>query len=454
MLLLFLTTLLIVGPDIQLVSGTCSSSQLLTASSSEGTIEQNKSINLDCQWTIQSTGPIEINITEWSLDQCQDNLTIYDGTLVMASLCDTGSALIMISGSYSARVWLRTGNTYTGTGFRMTYRLYSNPLPDCFIGYQWKTRYYIKATENEQVITSRNYPNNYPENYREEWLIMKPDGSDSLAIVIEDMDIEDSKYECYDYLEVINGKCGDDKRVVRTCGGAKDSWTLTGTPYVLIRFLSDSKITGRGFRLKYYIGTLEDLESDQSNLQAILIGLIAACICVMFLLASAKLYMRCFKHPKVIPNHTRLQNRRAMLELQVRRGAQGSSLNRMMTARSIHAEMTRYLNNSTTSDHDSRVSTFEISTSQSSGHGLVYQDGLFQPPSYSTLFNHAEEPPPVTTELIDMAPPPYPGSPVIYSERYAHIVSVAHSSPVHAGIKENNGLAEVETTEPPPYNAE
>lgn len=136
-----------------------------------------------------------------------------------------------------------------------------------------------------------------------------------------------------------------------------------------------------------------------------------------------------------------------MLEARIRRGPNGSRLNRMMTAQSIHAEMTRYLSNNSSSDQDSRVSTFEISTSPSSG--LVYQNGMFQPPSYSTLFNHEEEQYPDTTYI---PPPPYPGSPDNKPEESGRTVSVGHLTPIHNSNKENGGLADVEETRPPPYN--
>ena len=133
-----------------------------------------------------------------------------------------------------------------------------------------------------------------------------------------------------------------------------------------------------------------------------------------------------------------------MLEAQVRRGPLGSRLARMMTAQSIHAEMTRYLGNS---EHDSRVSTFEISSSQVSGTGLVYEDGLYQPPSYSTLFRHAEEiqisAPPIDS---DLAPPPYPGSPEIKPED----CRISYVS--HVNLKRDDSSDDNNSGPPPSYN--
>lgn len=452
MLILLLSILVIFVPDIAVVSSNCSSSTVLTAGSSEDILEEDKAINLECEWTINSTDHVEMNITEWSLDGDKDSLSIYDGdtpaSLLIAKLYNQGTSLIMISSGKKAYVKFKTGHSYTGKGFRMSYRSYGHALPKCDkLAYQWPMRHYLKATEIPQRITSRHYPDNYPINTKEEWVIIKPSASSPLAIVIEDMDIEDSHTCGYDYIALFNGKCATDKKVAHTCGRSKGTWTVTGRQHVLIRFKSDSATTAKGFKLKYYLGTVEDPDADTSTLHAILIGLITACIVVIFLLASAKLYMRCFKQHKVRPNQNNLQNRRAMLEARIRRGPNGSRLNRMMTAQSIHAEMTRYLNNSSSADHDSRVSTFEISTSPSSG--LVYQNGMFQPPSYSTLFNHEEEQYPDTTYI---APPPYPGSPDNKQEENGRTVSVGHLSPMHNSNKENGGLADVETTRPPPYN--
>ncbi|VDI31777.1 Hypothetical predicted protein [Mytilus galloprovincialis] len=322
-------------------------------------------------------------------------------------------------------------------------------LPSCNSGYEWPQRRFVRADETHQVITSENYPNNYPKDDKEEWVIIKPSASTPLAIVVEDMDIEDSHHCGYDYLAVYDGKCSYDKEKAKLCNDRKGSWTLTGNKYSLIRFHSDTDRTGKGFKLRFYLGTVEESKGDSSALHAILIGLIAACIVVIFLLASAKLYMRCFKKPKVRPNQDHLRNRRAVLEAQVRRGPLGSRLARMMTAQSIHSEMTRYLSNTT--EHDSRVSTFEISTSQSSGAGLVFEDGMFQPPSYSALFRHSEEPsaPPADNS----APPPYPGSPDLKLEGHGNTVSVAHTSPIHDSNKAVDCLTNVETVSPPPYNS-
>ncbi|CAC5384878.1 CUBN [Mytilus coruscus] len=453
MLLLLLSTLVIFVPDT--IDAQCSSLSTLSANTYEKVIEKSKESNLDCHWTIESPDHVEINVTKWSLAQTctEDSLQIYDGNntngLLLAKLCSYGSIKIMVSGRRKAHVWFKTGSTSTGTGITLTYKSYGQRLPSCNPGYEWPQRRYVRADETPQVITSENYPNNYPKDDKEEWVIIKPSSSTPLAIVVEDMDIEDFHHCGYDYLAVYDGKCSYDKEKAKLCDDRKGSMTLTGNTYSLIRFYSDTDRVGKGFKLRFYLGSVEESKGDSSALHAILIGLIAACIVVIFLLASAKLYMRCFKKPKVRPNQDNLRNRRAVLETQVRRGPLGSRLARMMTAQSIHSEMTRYLSNNT--EHDSRVSTFEISTSQSSGTGLVYEDGMFQPPSYSALFRHSEEPsaPPADNN----APPPYPGSPDMKCEGQGHIVSVAHASPIHDSNKAGDGLTNVETVPPPPYNS-
>jgi hypothetical protein len=53
------------------------------------------------------------------------------------------------------------------------------------------------------------------------------------------------------------GKCATDKKVAHTCGRSKGTWTITGRKHVLIRFQSDSAKTKKGFKLKYYLGTVE-----------------------------------------------------------------------------------------------------------------------------------------------------------------------------------------------------
>ncbi|XP_071122343.1 CUB and zona pellucida-like domain-containing protein 1 [Mytilus edulis] len=453
MLLVLLLTLVIFVPDA--IDAQCSSLSILSANTNEKVIEKSKERNLDCHWTIESPDHVEINVTKWSLAQtcAEDSLRIYDGHdthgLLLAELCSYGSIKIMVSSRGKAHVWFKTGSTSTGTGITLSYKSYGQNVPSCKPGYKLPQRRFVRADETHQVITSKNYPNNYPKDDKEEWVIIKPSASTPLAIVVEDMDIEDSHHCGYDYLAVYDGKCSYDKEKAKLCNDRKGSWTLTGNKYSLIRFQSDTDRTGKGFKLRFYLGTVEESKGDSSALHAILIGLIAACIVVIFLLASAKLYMRCFKKPKVRPNQDHLRNRRAVLEAQVRRGPLGSRLARMMTAQSIHSEMTRYLSNTT--EHDSRVSTFEISTSQSSGAGLVFEDGMFQPPSYSTLFRHSEQPsaPPADTN----APPPYPGSPDFKLEDQGNTVSVAHASPIHDSNKASDGLTNVETVPPPPYNS-
>ncbi|CAG2256173.1 unnamed protein product [Mytilus edulis] len=189
------------------------------------------------------------------------------------------------------------------------------PVPDA-IDAQCSSLSTLSWDTNEQVIEKSK-----ERDDKEEWVIIKPSASTPLAIVVEDMDIEDSHHCGYDYLAVYDDiklfYCREvfiRQKKAKLCNDRKGSWTLTGNKYSLIRFHSDTDRTGKGFKLRFYLGTVEEPKGDSSALHAILIGLIAACIVVIFLLASAKLYMRCFKKPKVRPNQDHLRNRRAVLE--------------------------------------------------------------------------------------------------------------------------------------------
>ena len=57
---------------------------------------------------------------------------------------------------------------------------------------------------SEGIATSPGYPSNYPENVRCVWTIQIPEGQ-RIAINITDIELQNSHYYLYDYLEV--GHC-------------------------------------------------------------------------------------------------------------------------------------------------------------------------------------------------------------------------------------------------------
>ncbi|XP_061188758.1 uncharacterized protein LOC133196925 [Saccostrea echinata] len=102
----------------------------------------------------------------------------------------------------------------------------------------------VKLSKSEVEIVSPGYPDFYPPGLSCSWEIVNPK-TENMTIIIVDMDIENSLSCSSDYLAVSLGesyrKCGVTDRPMKV---------TTRNNYVNIRFVSDFKNQGHGFRIK------------------------------------------------------------------------------------------------------------------------------------------------------------------------------------------------------------
>ncbi|XP_071104200.1 zinc metalloproteinase nas-39-like [Haliotis cracherodii] len=90
-----------------------------------------------------------------------------------------------------------------------------------------------------------NYPNNYSNSYEAIWELNLPvlNQAYKLVLTIDDMDIEGSPTNCFDYIKVNDQKyCGTSPKTI-TVNGVKNG--------LIIAFYSDSSETRKGFTAHY-----------------------------------------------------------------------------------------------------------------------------------------------------------------------------------------------------------
>ena len=104
----------------------------------------------------------------------------------------------------------------------------------------------LRATPTEKYIQSPNYPDEYESNANCRWLIT----SDAyVAIQVMDIDVE---YCCDD--AILFDGINDSSREIEDLSISDMNETFTSSgPAMYIRFTSDSSLTKRGFRLRYYL---------------------------------------------------------------------------------------------------------------------------------------------------------------------------------------------------------
>ncbi|XP_067664538.1 adhesion G-protein coupled receptor G6-like [Haliotis asinina] len=113
----------------------------------------------------------------------------------------------------------------------------------------------LQVTDQEQELTSPDYPGNYPSDSTETWLLTTS-GQDSsrgtwvVNINVEYFQMEDHSSCAYDYLDVIDANSST--VIERLCGELSDiSFSSTG-PDLKLYFNSDYSVTYKGFVIKYW----------------------------------------------------------------------------------------------------------------------------------------------------------------------------------------------------------
>uniref|UniRef100_A0A8C5QBG4 Metalloendopeptidase n=1 Tax=Leptobrachium leishanense TaxID=445787 RepID=A0A8C5QBG4_9ANUR len=100
------------------------------------------------------------------------------------------------------------------------------------------------------TVTSDNYPATYPNNCRCVWLIRVPSGQVRLKFNV--FDLETSTGCSADYFLIYDGPSKASPVLVgRTCGAALIPLMISSSNQVLIEFVTNNAVTGKGFNINY-----------------------------------------------------------------------------------------------------------------------------------------------------------------------------------------------------------
>uniref|UniRef100_UPI000EF4BD12 cubilin-like n=1 Tax=Ciona intestinalis TaxID=7719 RepID=UPI000EF4BD12 len=212
--------------------------------------------NLNCVWTIEAAAGYRIAFTFVSIDienidSCNfDFVKIYEGPTV-------GSTL---QGRYC-------GKQPPSTIYSMDNYLTIQMVTDGSVGYPGFNASYQQACGgfirgDVGAITSPNYPNNYPPNTFCEWTIVATIGTNISINFDQTFDIrnnDDQLCNNGDYIQLLNGRHGDSPPLAPNHGDGNGKYCGNTAPLDLatlgnglfVRFSSNSKTAGGGFRLTY-----------------------------------------------------------------------------------------------------------------------------------------------------------------------------------------------------------
>ncbi|NXY42567.1 CUBN protein, partial [Ceuthmochares aereus] len=206
----------------------------------------------DCAWLIRAPGStVEFNILALDIEShssCNyDKLIIQDGETslspVLATLCGREPPGPIRSTGEAMLIHFTSDGSVTGTGFNASHH------KSCG-GY---------LHTGSGVITSPNYPQDYAPNLNCSWHVVVTSGF-IIAVHFEQpfqIMSEDTSCNLGDYIELKNGLDNSAPPLVsggrngRFCGSSPLSTMYTTDNQLFVRFISDSRIEGQGFKLKY-----------------------------------------------------------------------------------------------------------------------------------------------------------------------------------------------------------
>ncbi|KAK2531299.1 Cubn [Columba livia] len=206
----------------------------------------------DCVWLIRAPGStVEFSVLALDIEShssCNyDKLIIRDGDTslspVLATLCGREPPGPIRSTGEAMFIHFMSDASFTGAGFNASYH------KSCG-GYLHTSR---------GVITSPNYPQDYAPNLNCSWRVVVTSGF-VIAVHFEppfQIKSEDTSCSLGDYVELKNGLDNAAPPLVsrrgngRFCGSSPVSTMYTTDNQLFVRFISDSRNEGQGFKLQY-----------------------------------------------------------------------------------------------------------------------------------------------------------------------------------------------------------
>ncbi|XP_035743302.1 cubilin-like [Vespa mandarinia] len=201
--------------------------------------------NINCEWKIQLRPGEKIQITwqKFSLEEstsCNfDAVEIYDGDSTNSPLigryCGDIIPPTLKSSSNNMVIIFTSDWSFETEGFSLFYEVICGK----------------EFTDETGVITSPMYPNSYHPMKTCIYEIILPPGK-AIILTILDLDLEGMGSDCYfDSLEIFDGDDENATNLATLCSFTSSESFYSTYNYMYLKFMSDSSIQGRGFKLNY-----------------------------------------------------------------------------------------------------------------------------------------------------------------------------------------------------------
>ncbi|XP_044133425.1 ovochymase-1 [Bufo gargarizans] len=230
---------------------------------------------LICSWVISTTtsnGLIKVVVEHLSIQESVncivESLSIYQEENNVSKLIDKMCGFPSTPMTYESRgpvvrvVFISANQgIYSRNGFSLQYKIYGGRVRD-FIETGWRKSRILEDC-NDRIVTSENgvisspgYPDEYLNNLRCEWRIIAPLGS-IIRFDIDSLNTEKDQTGCLDVLQVYQG-LGQNKDLLGSfCGNMSDHALKTSGPEMTLVFTSDSRVSMKGFSLRYSFWKLQ-----------------------------------------------------------------------------------------------------------------------------------------------------------------------------------------------------
>ncbi|XP_033150281.1 cubilin homolog [Drosophila busckii] len=236
----------------------------------------------ECYWLIEASMGHVVELTVLDLDieesvNCTKDALIISNSFTASNPherhCGQHSKLIITSAGHQQHVRFSSDATHNGRGFQATYRII-------------ESRCGGKLSSRSGVIESPGYPKPYPENMQCEWVV-EVSPHHTIVFDMEDMDMELQSDCAFDFvagfeLSSNNGDGDGDseslddtegRQIFKICSqdalkllGGNDTRETT-TNRAMVRFVTDSSVPGRGFRLHYRESCGQRVTIDETDFE-------------------------------------------------------------------------------------------------------------------------------------------------------------------------------------------
>ncbi|CAK8681154.1 cubilin-like [Clavelina lepadiformis] len=193
--------------------------------------------DMNCNWTItvRVGNVLHISFADFSLEHdekcARDNLTVFDGTNTVTLCGDITPSPILTQGN-SVKLHFQTDGFNTQRGFKIDWFA----KPSC-----GETSLF----QSSGTLASPGYPGRYFHDLRCQWTI-STSRDQVLSIRFTEFSLEEEEVCIYDNLTISDGK------IQKTfCGNEVPTTFISVKNSIVIEFVTDHYINGKGFRLEW-----------------------------------------------------------------------------------------------------------------------------------------------------------------------------------------------------------